>query len=87
MELPQIDGKLWPSYHIDPTFTGEHSSTIVVHRDTLYEVSTDCSSALYTQGQIDELSQLVSEFALQLVGDQEETLNNIIPKKKWNGYY
>lgn len=81
-EYTHIDGKLWPLYYINPSLSGEHSSTVIIFRDTLYEVSTDCSSALYTQAQIDELSQLIGEYALLLVGDQNETLKNIIPKKK-----
>lgn len=82
LEYERIDGKLWPTYHIDPSFTGEHSSTVVVRREALYEVSTDCSSALYTQAQIDELSQITGDMALLLVGDQEKMLNEIIPLKK-----
>ena len=74
--------KLWNTYHIDPSFTGEHSSTYITRRESLYEVFTDCSSALYTQEQIDILSELTGQMALLLVGDQNETLKNIIPKKK-----
>jgi hypothetical protein len=77
-EYAHIDGKLWPSYYIDPSLSGEHSSTVIIFRDTLYEVSTDCSSALYTQAQIDQLSELIGEYAIRLVGDQGETLRNIM---------
>lgn len=77
-EYVHIDGKLWPAYYINPSLTGEHSSTCILFRDTLYEVSTDCSSALYTQAQIDELSELIGEYAIRLVGDQGETLRNIM---------
>jgi hypothetical protein len=81
-EYINIDGKLWNTYHIDPSFTGEHSSTYITRREDLYEVFTDCSSALYTQEQIDTMSGITGQMALLLVGDQNETLNNIIPKKK-----
>ena len=77
-EYVHIDGKLWPVYYINPSLTGEHSSTCIIFRDTLYEVSTDCSSALYTQAQIDQLSELIGEYAIRLVGDQGETLRNIM---------
>lgn len=77
-EYTHIDGKLWPAYYINPSLTGEHSSTCIIFRDTLYEVSTDCSSALYTQAQIDQLSELIGEYAIRLVGDQGETLRNIM---------
>jgi hypothetical protein len=77
-EYAHIDGKLWPTYYINPSLTGEHSSTCIIFRDTLYEVSTDCSSALYTQAQIDQLSELIGEYAIRLVGDQGETLRNIM---------
>ena len=79
LEYIHIDGQQCPTYHIDPTLTGEHSSTYITRRDTLYEVFTDCSSALYTQAQIDELSQLTGEMALLLVGDQEIMLKEIVP--------
>ena len=79
LEYIHIDGQQWPTYHIDPTLTGEHSSTYITRRDTLYEVFTDCSSALYTQAQIDELSQITGEMALLLVGDQEKMLKEIVP--------
>ena len=82
LEYIHIDGKLWPTYHIDPSLTGEHSSTYVTRRDDLYEMFTDCSSALYTQAQIDELSQITGDMALLLVDDQERKLNEIIPSKK-----
>ena len=81
-EYINIDGKLWNTYHIDPSLTGEHSSTYVTRRDDLYEVFTDCSSALYTQQQIDTLSEITGQMALRLVGNQEETINNIIFYKK-----
>ena len=81
-EYINIDGKLWNTYHIDPSFTGEHSSTYIARREDLYEVFTDCSSALYTQEQIDTMSGITGQMALLLVGDQNEKLNNIIPKKK-----
>jgi len=77
-EYIHIDGKLWPTYYINPSLSGEHSSTCIIFRDTLYEVSTDCSSALYTQAQIDQLSELIGEYAIRLVGDQGETLRNIM---------
>lgn len=77
-EYAHIDGKLWPTYYINPSLSGEHSSTCIIFRDTLYEVSTDCSSALYTQAQIDQLSELIGEYAIRLVGDQGETLRNIM---------
>jgi hypothetical protein len=77
-EYINIDGKLWNTYHIDPSLTGEHSSTYVTRRDDLYEVFTDCSSALYTQQQIDTLSEITGQMALRLVGNQEETISNII---------
>lgn len=76
-EYVYIDGKWWPTYHIDPTLTGDHSLTIIRLRDTLYEVSTECSGALYTQALIDELSQITGELALRLVGDQDEKLSSI----------
>ncbi|MBQ6055790.1 MAG: hypothetical protein IJL28_10870 [Prevotella sp.] len=81
-EYINIDGKLWNTYHIDPSLTGEHSSTYVTRRDDLYEVFTDCSSALYTQQQIDTLSEITGQMALRLVGNQEETISNIIFYKK-----
>lgn len=81
-EYIHIDGKLWNTYHIDPSLTGEHSSTYITRRDTLYEVFTDCSSALYTQQQIDTLSEITGRMALRLVGNQEEIISNIIPFKK-----
>jgi hypothetical protein len=82
LEYLRIDGKLWPTYHIDPSLTGEHSSVVIILRNTQYEVSIDCSSALYTQAQIDELSQITGDMALLLVDDQERKLNEIIPSKK-----
>jgi len=78
-EYITIDGKLWPTHHIDPNLTGEHSSTYITRRDTLYEIFTDCSSALYTQEQIDLLSDIIGQMALMLIGNQEEKLSNIIP--------
>jgi len=81
-EYINIDGKLWNTYHIDPSFTGEHSSTYITRREDLYEVFTDCSSALYTQEQIDTLSEITGQMALRLVGNQEETISNIIFYKK-----
>ena len=81
-EYISIDGKLWPTHHIDPNLTGEHSSTYITRRDTLYEVFTDCSSALYTQEQIDTLSDIIGQMALLLVDDQERKLSEIIPSKK-----
>lgn len=79
-EYVHIDGQLCNTYHIDPSLTGEHSSTYITRREkTLYEVFTDCSSALYTQQQIDELSQLIGQLSLKLVGDQAQQLSNIIP--------
>jgi hypothetical protein len=81
-EYINIDGKLWNTYHIDPSFTGEHSSTYITRREDLYEVFTDCSSALYTQEQIDTLSKITGQMALRLVGNQEETISNIIFYKK-----
>jgi hypothetical protein len=81
-EYINIDGKLWNTYHIDPSLTGEHSSTYVTLRDDLYEVFTDCSSALYTQQQIDTLSEITGQMALRLVGNQEETISNLISYKK-----
>lgn len=82
LEYFDLDGALWPTYHIDPTLTAEHSSTYLNRRDSFYEVFTDCSGALYTQDQIDELSKITGEMALLLVGDQEGKLSNIIPLKK-----
>lgn len=82
LEYIHIDGKLWNTYHIDPSFTGEHSSTYITRRETLYEVFTDCSSALYTQEQIDILSEIIGQMAILLVGKQDETLNHIMPKKR-----
>ena len=81
-EYFDIDGALWPTYHIDPSLTAEHSSTYLTRRNSSYEVFTDCSSALYTQEQIDTLSEITGQMALLLVGDQEEKLSNIIPLKK-----
>ena len=80
-EYINIDGKLWPTYHIDPSFTGEHSSTYITRREDLYEVFTDCSSALYTQEQIDTLSEITGQMAVLLVGDQNETLNILYKKR------
>ena len=81
-EYFDIDGALWPTYHIDPSLTAEHSSTYLTRRNSSYEVFTDCSSALYTQEQIDTLSEITGQMALLLVGDQEEKLSNINPLKK-----
>ena len=80
-EYIHIDGKLWDTYHIDPSFTGEHSSTYITRRESLYEVYTDCSSALYTQEQIDTLSEITGQMAVLLVGDQNETLNILYKKR------
>ena len=80
-EYIHIDGKLWPTYHIDPSLTGEHSSTYITRREELYEVYTDCSSALYTQEQIDTLSEITGQMAVLLVGDQNETLNILYKKR------
>ena len=76
-EYINIDGKLWDTYHIDPSFTGEHSSTYITRRESLYEVYTDCSSALYTQEQIDTLSEITGQMAVLLVGDQNDEKNLI----------
>ena len=81
-EYINIDGKLWNTHHIDPSLTGEHTSTYITRRESLYEVFTDCSSALYTQQQIDTLSEITGQMALRLVGNQEETISNIIFYKK-----
>ena len=81
-EYFDIDGALWPTYHIDPSLTAEHSSTYLTRRNSSYEVFTDCSSALYTQEQIDTISEITGQMALLLVGNQEEKLSNIIPLKK-----
>lgn len=75
-------GKEYPSYHIETDLSLQHLSTCVLIRGNEYEVALDGSDGLYTQAQIDQLSQLTGEIALQLVGDQEETLDHIIPKKK-----
>ena len=80
-EYINIDGKLWGTYHIDPSFTGEHSSTYITRREELYEVYTDCSSALYTQEQIDIMSEITGQMAVLLVGDQNETLNILYKKR------
>ena len=80
-EYIHIDGKLWSTYHIDPSFTGEHSSTYITRRETLYEVYTDCSSALYTQEQINIMSEITGQMAVLLVGDQNETLNILYKKR------
>jgi hypothetical protein len=80
-EFFHVYGTEYPSYHIETNLSLQHLSTCVLIRDKEYEVALDGSSALYDQGQIDELSQLTGELALRLVGDQEETLSNIIPLK------
>lgn len=81
-EYFHVDGTEYPTYHIETNLSLQHLSTCVLIRDKEYEVALDGSDGLYTQAQIDQLSQLTGEIALQLVGDQKETLSNIIPKNK-----
>ena len=78
-EYFHVDGTEYPSYHIETNLSLQHLSTCVLIRDKEYEVALDGSDGLYTQAQIDKLSQLTGELALRLVGDQEETLDHIIP--------
>lgn len=71
-EYINVDGKSYPTYHIEPDLCFQHLAACILIRGNQYELAVDGSDALYTQEQLETFGQLMGQYSIKLATEDEK---------------
>ena len=78
-EYANLFGVDYPCYRIESPESAKHIFMVVQIREEGLTFNVEGSDALYTKEQLDEIARLSGEFALQLTGNQDAKIGELIP--------
>jgi hypothetical protein len=78
-EYANLFGVDYPCYRIESPESAKHIFMVVQIREEGLTFNVEGSDALYTKEQLDKIARLSGEFALQLTGNQDAKIGELIP--------